>query len=461
MRRILVLAVIWGWSFFFIKVAVQGMTPPTMACLRCALGAVALVALCRAKRWRLPRDRTTWRHFAVMGFIYSALPFSLLGWGEQRTTSALAAVAQADTPLFAALFSVALLGQHLKRIHVVGLAVGFVGVGICAGIAGGDLAHSSTAGALAEVASGASYGLAFCYARRYLGGVAPVVAATGQVIAGALIALPFAVATSVRAGIQLTPTRIGAIVVLGILGTGVAYAVNYASIADVGATKASLVTYLIPIVAVAVGIAVLGEPFQLRVILGGSVIVMGIALVQDRIGGLRRSLVRVPVVGVVLASVLLGACASSSDPSTISAGCANPHHDPLDPTSVVHVLPGAPAPRYLRDPPTSGAHQVAVLSQFQGARSEPISRPQQVGLLEKGQVVVQYRPSPGAAEALASLTADARVTLAPAPDLGPAVAATAWTWGIECSTTSATSASALRRFITTHAGHGPDEAPHS
>ncbi|GAC1317920.1 MAG: DMT family transporter [Acidimicrobiales bacterium] len=335
MRRILLLAVIWGWSFFFIKVAVGGMTPPTMACLRCALGAVALLALCRAKGWRLPRDRRIWRHFAVMGLIYSALPFSLLGWGEQRTTSALAAVAQADTPLFAALFSVALLGQRIKRIHVVGLAVGFVGVGICAGIASGDLAHSSTAGALAEVASGASYGLAFCYARRYLSGVAPVVAATGQVIAGALIALPFAIATSVQAGIALTPTRAAAIVVLGILATGVAYAVNYASIADVGATKASLVTYLIPIVAVAVGIAVLGEPFQLRVIVGGSVIVIGIALVQDRLGGLRRLLLRLPVVGALLAGVLLGACASSSpDRSTVNAGWAEPHHDPLDPTSV-------------------------------------------------------------------------------------------------------------------------------
>lgn len=283
MRRIVLLALIWGWSFVFIKVAVKGMTPPTMACLRCTLGAVALLGLGRIKGWRLPRDLDTWRHFAVMGLIYSAIPFSLLGWGEQRTTSALAAVCQADTPLFAAIFSVWVLRDRLRRLHVAGLIVGFVGVAICAGIAGGDVAHSSKVGALAEVASGASYGLAFCYARRFLGSVTPVVAATGQVIAGAVLTFPLAVATSIGPGIHLTATRIAAIAVLGVLGTGLAYAINYASIAEVGATKASLVTYLIPIVAVAVGIAVLGEPFQLRVIAGGLVIVAGVAMVQERV----------------------------------------------------------------------------------------------------------------------------------------------------------------------------------
>jgi len=281
-RRILILAVIWGWSFFFIKVSVKGMTPPTMACLRCGLGAVALLVLCRSKGWRLPRDRETWQHFSVMGLMYSALPFSLLGWGEQRTTSALAAVCQADTPLFAALFSVWILRDRLRRVHVIGLMVGLVGVAVCAGVAGGDIAHSSTVGALAEVTSGASYGFAFCYARRFLSHVEPIVAATGQVVAGAILASPFAVATSLRSGIHLTVPRLGAIIVLGVVGTGVAYAVNYASIADVGATKASLVTYLIPIVAVAVGIVVLGEPFQLRVIGGGAIIVIGITLVQRR-----------------------------------------------------------------------------------------------------------------------------------------------------------------------------------
>lgn len=280
MRRILILAVIWGWSFFLIKVSVRGMTPPTMACLRCGLGAVALLVLCRSKGWQLPRDRETWQHFWVMGLMYSALPFSLLGWGEQRTTSALAAVCQADTPLFAALFSVWILRDRLRRVHVIGLVVGLVGVAVCAGLGGGDVAHSSKIGAVAEVASGASYGFAFCYARRYLRHVQPVVAATGQVVAGAVLAAPFAVGTSLRAGFHLTPTRLAAIVVLGVVGTGLAYAINYASIADLGATKASLVTYLIPIVAVAVGIVILGEPFQLRVIGGGAVIVIGIALVQ-------------------------------------------------------------------------------------------------------------------------------------------------------------------------------------
>jgi len=289
-RRILVLAAIWGWSFVFIKVAIKGMTPPTMACARCALGAVALTVLLRARGLRLPRDAASWRHFTVMGLMYSAVPFTMLGWGEQRTTSALAAVCQADTPLFTALFAVWLIGDRLRRPQVVGLAVGLTGVAICAGVAGGDLAHSSSLGALAEAASGACYGFAFTYARRHLGSVAPLVAATGQVITGAMLALPLAVATSLRSGVHLTGTRVGAIVLLGVFGTGIAYALNYASIAAVGATRASLVTYLIPVVAVIVGIAVLGEPFEARVITGGGVIVVGIAMVQGRMVRLRRHL---------------------------------------------------------------------------------------------------------------------------------------------------------------------------
>jgi len=463
-RRILLLAGIWGWSFLFIKVAVAGMTPPTLACLRCALGALALLALGRARGIRLPRDAVSWKHFAVMGLIYSAVPFTLLGWGEQRTTSALAAVCQADTPLFAALFSVLLLGERLRRAHVLGLVIGFTGVAICAGAAGGDLAHSSSAGAMAEVASGASYGLAFCYARRHLGGIAPLVAATGQVITGTLLALPLAVATSLHSGIQLTPARLGAVAILGVVGTGIAYAINYASIADVGATRASLVTYLIPVVAVAVGIVVLGEPFELRVVAGGVVIVAGISLVQDRVAGLRRRLLRVPLVGTALATLLLGACSSSGSASGTAgipaSGCARTKHDPLDPRSVTHVLPGAPEPPYLTDPPTSGEHQVVVVRNLRGSRSQPLTRPVQVGLLEKGQVLIQYRPGPGdLAASFSALAGNPLVTVAPDPGLAVPVVATAWTWRLRCGDGGPRTVSALEAFVSAHAGKGPEQTP--
>ena len=454
MRRILLLAGIWGWSFLLIKVSVAGMTPPTMACLRIGLGAVALLVVCRVRGQSLPRDSATWGHMTVMGLMYGVLPFTLLGWGEQRTTSALAAVSQADTPLFTAVFAAWLLSDRIKRPQTIGLVIGFVGVGVGAGIALGDLAKSSTIGSLAEAASGACYGFAFTYARRYLGRVDPLVAATGQLLTGFVLALPLAVITTATSGFSLSPTRAVAIVLLGVVSTGIAYALNYGSIAAVGPTKASTVTYLVPVVAVIVGIIALGEPFQTRVITGGVIIAVGIALVQDRTKAIRR----IPVVGTALATLLLGACSGGGSAPLQATGCAAPHHDAFDPHSTVHVLPGAPTPSYLTNPPTSGVHQPINVPSYRGVRTASIAPQIQVGLLESSQVLVQYRP-PIEPTKLVALTANKLVTVAPNPSLPAPVVATAWTWRLECTAPTPAVVAALQSFVAAHAGNGPQSPP--
>src|SRR5438067_10590253 len=128
MRRVLLLAFIWGWSFLFIKVGIEGMTPATVACTRIALGMAVMLLVLRNRGLSLPRDRTMWRHFAVMGLGYSALPFTLLAWGEQHITSALTSVVNASTPLFAAIAAAVGLGERLRRGQLVGLGLGFFGV---------------------------------------------------------------------------------------------------------------------------------------------------------------------------------------------------------------------------------------------------------------------------------------------------------------------------------------------
>ena len=97
-----------------------------------------------------------------------------------------------------------------------------------------------------------------------------------------MLLFPVAMATSVAGGVSLTPTRVASILLLGVLGTGVAYVLNYRIIADLGATKASLVTYIIPVVAVVVGILVLDEPFEARLLVGGALTVAGIAAVSSK-----------------------------------------------------------------------------------------------------------------------------------------------------------------------------------
>lgn len=280
MRRLVLLAFIWGWSFLFIKVAVGGMTPSTVAATRMALGLVVLTTVLRLRGLRLPGGAVWWRHFAVVAVVGSALPFTLLAWGEQHVSSALTSVLNAATPLFAAVFVAAFLGERLRAMQVAGLLLGFAGVGVAAGLAGSDLAASSRAGEAAALVAAMCYGASFAYSRRHLVGIPPLAAATGQLAAGTALLLPVALVTSVRDGISVTPRRLLAIGLLGVFGTGVAYVLNYRSIAELGATVASVVTYLIPVVAVAVGVAFLHEAFELRLLVGGALTVGGIVLLN-------------------------------------------------------------------------------------------------------------------------------------------------------------------------------------
>ena len=446
MRRLLLLAFIWGWSFLFIKVSVEGMTPPTVACARVALGALVLLVTLRSMGRPLPRDRTMWRHFTIAALFGNVVPFTLLAWGEERITSALTSVLNASTPLFTAVLAAVFLHDRLRRWQLAGLLLGFVGVAVAAGFGAGDLGHSSVVGSLAAVLAGFFYGMAFVYMRRHLTSIEPIVAASGQLLMATVLSLPFAVATSATNGLHLSVRRGLAIGALGVIGTGVAYLLNYRIIADVGATRASVVTYLIPVVAVTVGVVVLGEQFEWRVVWGGVLIVGGIALLRER-----RTL-RVPVpssaavlVLVVLLVVPLTACAGASS----SSACQPAHSEPLNP-ALNHVLGGATEPGYTTDPPTSGPHTPGALPQ--GVLTQPLSRPAQVGALEAGDVLLQYRDlSDKERNDLAQLVAD-KVVVAPNPDLPARVVATAW---LNKQTCTSVDAAALRGFVRAHAGRGP------
>jgi drug/metabolite transporter (DMT)-like permease len=249
----------------------------------------------RAQRTTLPNlsDRARWRHFVVLAITYNAVPFTLLAWGEQHISSALAAVLNASTPLFAAVFTAVLLGERLSRAQIAGLLLGFVGVAVAAGVGGDDFTGSSLWGELAVIAVSACYGFSFTYAQRHLGSISPVTAAGGQLIAATAILLPFAAVTTAMDGIELTPIRVVSISLLGAMGTGVAYLLNYRSIAELGSTKASVVTYLVPVVAVVVGVLFLDEAFESGLVLGGALTIVGIAMLHGRAARPRAGVVAV------------------------------------------------------------------------------------------------------------------------------------------------------------------------
>jgi drug/metabolite transporter (DMT)-like permease len=461
-RRLILLAFIWGWSFLFIKVAGEGLTPASVAFGRVALGALVLNIVLRQQGVGLPTDRTAWRHFTIAALVAAVVPFTLIAWGEQHITTALTAVLNASTPLFTAVLAALFLRERLGAVAVAGLVVGLAGVSVAAGLGASDLASSSLLGGAASVAAGLCYGIAFVYMRRYLTSYPPLVAATGQLTAGTVLLAPVALVTSLRQGVEMTPTRIVSIVLLGVFGTGLAYVLNYRIIGELGATRASVVTYVIPIVAVAVGIVVLDEHFAIRQLVGGLLIVIGITGVNmarwrsnarmsrvDAAAMAGRAAMVLVVVG--LAAAMLSGCGGDSEAGSAGTGaksCGPALREALDPNFLQHVLPNAPEPSYTSDPPTSGPHQPAPT--VHGVLTAPLSKPRQIGVLETGAVLVQHRDATDA-DALAAL-ASVDVVVAPNPTLRDRIVATAWTWKLRCD---AVDADAIRAFARDHAGQAP------
>jgi drug/metabolite transporter (DMT)-like permease len=269
--RIAVLALLWGSGFLWIKLALTGLSPVHLTLVRCALGALTLLAMAFATGQRLPRDRRTWGRLVVAAFFCNALPFALFGIGERTVDSGVAGVMNATTPLWSLLIGV-LLGtdRRLGPVRLLGLVLGFAGVLVI--FAPWQQAGLFSGGALALLGAGLSYAIAFAYmARKLPPGGAPLALSAAQLTtATALTALALPVSGPAP---HLNLPALVAVVILGVFGTGITFYLNYRVLTDEGPTAAATVGYLLPVVSVALGALVLGEPLTPR-IFGGMVIVL-------------------------------------------------------------------------------------------------------------------------------------------------------------------------------------------
>jgi len=278
--RIAVLALLWGSGFLWIKLALTGLSPVHLTLIRCALGALTLLVLAVAARQRLPRDRGTWGRLIVAAFFCNALPFALFGIGERTVDSGVAGVMNATTPLWSLLIGVALgTERRLGPARLLGLALGFAGIVVI--FAPWEQAGLLSTGALALLAAGLSYAIAFAYmARKLPPNGAPLALSAAQLTtATALTALALPVAGTAP---QVNLTALAAVTVLGVFGTGITFYLNYRVIADEGPTAAATVGYLLPVVSVSLGTLFLGEPLTPRVVGGMVIVLFAVALTRWR-----------------------------------------------------------------------------------------------------------------------------------------------------------------------------------
>ncbi|MET8436106.1 DMT family transporter [Streptomyces sp900116325] len=277
------LSLIWGFSFLLIKVGTEGYAPFQVTLGRLLSGTAVLAVAMVVRRDRLPRTARTWGHLAVAAFFLNALPFSLFAYSELTIPSTLAGICNATSPLWGmALSLVALSEDRPTRRRVAGLGLGFLGVltvlGAWQGFSGLDFSGT----AMALLAS-LSYPIGWIYVRRTLaGGGSSTLALTGsQLFLGTVqIALVTPLFTSAPDGFPLLPTL--AVVALGALGTGLAVLLQYGLVKEVGPTTAQMVTYFIPVIATAAGVAVLGEQLSWNTPVGALIVLAGAALTQSR-----------------------------------------------------------------------------------------------------------------------------------------------------------------------------------
>jgi drug/metabolite transporter (DMT)-like permease len=283
------LSAIWGASFALIKVAVDaGVAPVWVALWRCLFGALALWVVCLAQRASLPRDWRTWGHAAVVAALLNAAPFALFAYGETHVSSVLAGIWNATTPLTTLVFVLVLVpAEHPTTRRALGLLLGFVGVlvvlGVWRGVDGGLLF-----GSLACLAATTCMGAGFAYTRRFFSGRAESASVLSAVqITCATVELAL-VSPVVGGGPTWPGLGVGVcLVVLGAVGTGVAYILNLTVIRAAGSTIASTVTYVIPLWSTLLGAVLLAEPIGWNTVAGGVVVIAGVLFTRGARHGRR------------------------------------------------------------------------------------------------------------------------------------------------------------------------------
>ncbi len=278
---LLILGTIWGASYLFIKVIVAEVPAFTLVAGRLTLAAIIMWGILRARGLSLPCSRRIWRAYAVLGLLGAAVPYSLISWGEQYISSGLASLLQATTPIFTVILAHFLTDdERITMTKIIGVVVGFVGVGV---LMLPDLRQGLQAnllGQLAIVASSLCYAGVAIYTRNRLRGQTPMASTTGQLTMGMVYMLPASLL--IDRPFELSPSLpvLASWMVLTILGTVVAYIIYFTLIERTSATFVTMVTYIIPVNGLLLGALVLNESLDVTTLGSLALILLGVLLVR-------------------------------------------------------------------------------------------------------------------------------------------------------------------------------------
>lgn len=278
----LLLGAIWGSSFLWIKIAVAEVGPATLAAIRLFFGLAGLLAVARLTRQPFANLRAFFPAYLFMGIFNTALPFMLINWAETRIDSALAAILNATVPLFAIVIAhFWLADERITLTRVAGLIVGFLGVVVLVSREFGPQGvHGSIWGQVAMLVASLSYAVSANFTRRHLRGHPPLVQATMVVLIADAISWTAAVLSDRPLALPQTGLTWFALVWLGLLGSCVAYLLYFHLINAWGPTRASVVTYVFPVIGLLLGIIFLHEVADWRLIAGSALVVGGIVVLN-------------------------------------------------------------------------------------------------------------------------------------------------------------------------------------
>ncbi len=275
----LLLSLLWGSSFFFYKILVAALPPVTVVLGRVGIAALALNLWLLAGGARLPPGR--WGRFLLLGLLNNVIPFILIAWGETRITSGMASILNATTPIFMVL--VAHFGTADEKLtwgKIVGIGCGIAGTVVLVGPLGGV---SAVWGELAVIGASCAYGFGGVYSRRFKD-LPPLTAATGQITGAAILMAPLSLAADHPWTLPMPGWEVWAsLLAIALVNTALAYFVYFKMLASAGVTYISLVTFLIPIIALFLGAAFLHEQVTWQAVAGMAIIALGLAAIDGRL----------------------------------------------------------------------------------------------------------------------------------------------------------------------------------